>query len=176
MVPALIALLSAGSAALWAKDPPNRAHLNGSYQMVVAGDFVGEGNTVVTPKSVHINVQLTGQDDQKLHLNIPNMPLSEGNFQGEKSIDGTLVKVTGRIEAADGTIVLQHRVTCIISTADGRFARGVAYRKGDAGGDEDGGGPPGGGPPGGGPPGGGPPGGSPPGGGAGNGDKGGKDD
>lgn len=126
----MLTLLCVGADELSA-DPPNRAKLNGAYAMTVMGDYSGDGQAVVAAKAVHIDLRLVSDQEGEVRLKQNNMPLDDGNFQGELTIGGVVYKIFGRVSAADGTIVAGPRVSCLITTSDNRIARAVGQRKSD---------------------------------------------
>ncbi len=103
---------------------------NGSYTLIFAGQFTGDGHAAVGANSVAViqgNVtDATTGATGKFKAN--NLALDDGHFTGTGTVMGIPVTITGRVEAADGKTILVPRIICTFSTAAGAGGRIVGEK------------------------------------------------
>jgi len=121
----LIALVSPVFAA-----PGGPTGTNGSYKIVFAGGYVGEGNAAVGTKGVtlingtvtDVATGVTGK------FQATNLATDDGGFVGTGTVMGIPVTISGRVESADGKIVLVPRMCCTFSTGAGNGGRIIGHK------------------------------------------------
>lgn len=110
---AVCALVSSAFAA-----PGGPTGTNGSYTLIFAGGFTGDGHAAVGGNQVatidgNVTDAATGVTGT---FKAVNLNLDNGHFTGTGTVMGVAVTVSGRVEAADGKVVLVPRLCCTFST------------------------------------------------------------
>lgn len=111
--------------------PGTPAGTVGPYQLIFAGAYVGEGRAVVTGSNKisvimgNVTEVATGATG-KFKAN--NLALDDGHFTGAASVLGQSATVCGRVEAADGKIVVSSRIMCTYLTTTGAGGRAVGKK------------------------------------------------
>lgn len=91
---------------------------NGDYNLVVAGNFTGNGTANVSEDAVSIQVSITDDSGGKLNLNAQNLPWDGPYFSGTTKIKGRDVAIYGRVDAARAS-----RLIATFSLPDGSGGR-----------------------------------------------------
>jgi len=121
----MVIALCAFTTAVFAK-PGSANGTSGLYTIVFAGAYTGEGFAVVNNSGVvviqgKITEVATGA---KGTFHVRNLNTDDGHFTGTPTVLGVLGgKLCGRVEPADGKLILTPRIICTFTTAAGAGAR-----------------------------------------------------
>ena len=103
--------------------------IQGSYKILVRGDYTGDGNAAVGAQSVTINAKVKDAAGNELHLVASSLKMENGRFHGTGKMGGTDVRVNGRVDPP-GNLLKAARLTATFGSTTEPTGRIVGDRKG----------------------------------------------
>lgn len=104
--------------------------IQGSYKILVRGDYTGDGNAAVGAKSVTITAKVTDSAGNRVNFVAANLKMENGRFSGTGKMGGTDLRVNGRVDPP-GNSLKAARLTATFGNTTGPTGRIVGDRRGN---------------------------------------------
>ena len=110
--------------------PGGRPGTPGVYRLQVRGTWSGEIQVRITAAELQIlNGKVTDESGKQIKLKLKDLPLDNGRFSSTDTVDGRNAQISGRVDAAEGGVVVTSRVIMHIRFDDGSHVRLYGQRE-----------------------------------------------
>jgi hypothetical protein len=107
------------------KTPTDR--VQGEYELRIVGYYTGSGSARASGTSIKISASVTDPSGKTMNLQASSFDITDDRFTGTGTLDGTAVRIDGRLDPQDrkgGEVLKKGRITFTLSS-NGHHSRGA---------------------------------------------------